>query len=419
MDIREIMGGILTLSMFLMLGNMIKRDHFDGDVLMNVPATAYVEPDAMSIIKHNVDRDAQIIEEPIKLCKVTSVVLVMNYDLVTRFVISAGRVLSKGFVTFSLTDGPEYHISQVANAVLVAKHLGATLVLPDIIGSKGEKRGFEEIYDAERFISSMSGVVQVERRKYSNAFKKVVSVKIPYNANQEYIITNVKHLFKVALTVRVITDFPPLAMREGKVDKNMNPSSCWAIFKALRLKPELQDLMNSIVKRLKNHGQDHTLTAIDYKGEMMGTGICGTNAVKGMKHCYNPVDIAQFLQRVGYPRDSPIYVTQSKPGYSLRSLKDLYPNLLTKEDVMEEAEKVKFLNSGLEQEMIDFYICSVSDVFIPAKSGLFYTNVVGNRIFNGKREVYVPAQTTSSLAEDHVSSYISQRNHPVYTCFCQ
>lgn len=176
----------------------------------------------------------------------------------------------------------------------------------------------------------MSGVVQVERRKYSNAFKKVVSVKIPYNANQEYIITNVRHLFKVAHTVRVITDFPPLAMREGKVDKNMNPSSCWAVFKALRLKPELQEVMNSIVKRLKSHGQDHTLTAIDYKGEMMGTGICGTDAVKGMKHCYNPVEIAQFLRRVGYPQDSPIYVTQSKPGYSLRSLKELYPNLHTK-----------------------------------------------------------------------------------------
>lgn len=29
---------------------------------------------------------------------------------------------------------------QIANAVLVAKHLGATLVLPEIIGNQGEKR---------------------------------------------------------------------------------------------------------------------------------------------------------------------------------------------------------------------------------------------------------------------------------------
>ncbi|KAL0656798.1 hypothetical protein Bca4012_077382 [Brassica carinata] len=45
-------------------------------------------------------------------------------------------VSSKGYVTFSLTNGPEHHISQITDAVMVAKHLGATLVLPDIRGSK-------------------------------------------------------------------------------------------------------------------------------------------------------------------------------------------------------------------------------------------------------------------------------------------
>ncbi|KAG2314475.1 hypothetical protein Bca52824_017597 [Brassica carinata] len=50
-------------------------------------------------------------------------------------------VSSKGYVTFYLTNGPEYHISQITDAVMVAKHLGATFVLPDIRGSKpGDER---------------------------------------------------------------------------------------------------------------------------------------------------------------------------------------------------------------------------------------------------------------------------------------
>ncbi|KAL0796153.1 hypothetical protein Bca101_067530 [Brassica carinata] len=50
-------------------------------------------------------------------------------------------VSSKGYVTFYLTNGPEYHISQITDAVMVAKHLGATLVLPDIRGRKpGDER---------------------------------------------------------------------------------------------------------------------------------------------------------------------------------------------------------------------------------------------------------------------------------------
>lgn len=92
------------------------------------------------------------------------------------------------------------------------------------------------------------------------------------------------------------------------------------------------------------------------------------------------------------------------------------------EDIMEEAEKGKFLNSQstkLEREIIDFHLSSISDIFVPAKSGLFYANVVGNRIANSKTDVLVPAQITSNLAQDHVSSYIAKRSHPAFACFCQ
>lgn len=98
-----------------------------------------------------------------------------------------------------------------------------------------------------------------------------------------------------------------------------------------------------------------------------------------------------------------------------------YENL-KQEDIIQEAEKGKILNSEsseLEREIIDFHVCSVSDVFVPAKSGLFYANVVGNRIAASKTEILVPAQITSSLAQDHVSSYISKRIHPAYACFCK
>lgn len=85
---------------------------------------------------------------------------------------------------------------------------------------------------------------------------------------------------------------------------------------------------------------------------------------------------------------------------------------------MEEAEKQKF-SSRLEREIIDFHLCSVSDVFVPAVSGLFYANVVGNRIATSNPEVLVPSQIESTMARYHMSSYISKRSHPAYACFCQ
>ncbi|KAL8189500.1 hypothetical protein R6Q57_029066 [Mikania cordata] len=408
MNVREVMGAILTFFMFMMLGNMIKRDHFDGGVLQDVPVTSNVELDGTQTATRNLaqlsDEASTHYGQQLKLC--------FNGSSLPK-----ARGPSNRFVTFSLTDGPEYHISQVANAVSVAKHLGATLMLPNIIGSKREKMGFKEIYDAERFISSMSDVVQVERRKQPDmSTHKLISVKVPYNANRDYIMTNVEPLFQATRNVRVVTYFPSLTTGKGKVNKVMNPYSCWGAFEALHLKPQLQEVVNSIVRRLRSQEPDGQFIAIDYKGEMLGTRSCESNANKGMKNCYNPVEIAQFLQRIGYPQYSTIYVTQTKADRSLRLFKDLYPKTFTKEDIMQ--GKGGFVNSELKQEIIDFHLCSVSDVFVPAKSGLFYTNVVGNRIASGKTDVLVPAQITSNLAQDHVSSYISKMNHPVYACFC-
>lgn len=69
-------------------------------------------------------------------------------------------------------------------------------------------------------------------------------------------------------------------------------------------------------------------------------------------------------------------------------------------------------------DVIDFYLCSRSDVFVPAFSRLFYASVVGQRIALGKTQIYDPAQATSSDVDDYTSFYISRKNHWVYSCFC-
>lgn len=81
----------------------------------------------------------------------------------------------------------------------------------------------------------------------------------------------------------------------------------------------------------------------------------------------------------------------------------------------------KFLNSESSdiEKVIDFYICSQSDVFVPATSGLFYTSVAGMRIASGRTQIVVPSQImTSSFASDYLSPYISEKNHLAYSCYC-
>ena len=85
-------------------------------------------------------------------------------------------------------------------------------------------------------------------------------------------------------------------------------------------------------------------------------------------------------------------------------------------------KQMKFLVSvGSEfEKVIDFYISSESDVFIPAISGLFYANVAGKRIGSGKTQIFVPSHIpdSSSSAAKFLSPYVSKKNHFAYSCYC-
>ncbi|GKA26955.1 hypothetical protein Tco_0713123 [Tanacetum coccineum] len=137
-DPRQIVAGILTVTMFLMLGNMIKRQHFDAPISHHVNRAGSTQNfDDNKDSGAAFDSDSSWKEEGatgLKQCWSKSV-LEEPED-------------AKGYVTFSLTNGPEYHVSQIADAVVVARYLKATLVIPDIRGSQpGDWRpteGYEE-----------------------------------------------------------------------------------------------------------------------------------------------------------------------------------------------------------------------------------------------------------------------------------
>lgn len=82
------------------------------------------------------------------------------------------------------------------------------------------------------------------------------------------------------------------------------------------------------------------------------------------------------------------------------------------------ARYLNYSESSVFAEVIDFHMCSRSDIFIPAFSNLFYTNVVGARIGLGKGDVLVPYQANSFKADDYISPYLTNRTHPAYSCFC-
>lgn len=414
-DPRHVLGAFLTFTMFAMLGHTVKRDHFDTDKGILKEAS----DDQFDVVRLEENSVAALpgVRGPWK----EDGEALKPYWTRPR---SKETEASKGFITFSLYNGPEYHISQVTDAVVIARYLGATLVLPDIQGSEpGEKRKFHEIYDVEKFVKSLDGVVDVAREQPADiASRKPVIVRVPNRVEEDHIAEYIKPIFTKKRNLRVATFFPSVNMKIRETQKDKDSIACLAMFGTLELRPEIHEVVDLMIERLRtlSRRSDGHFIAVDLRVNILQNKGCkGNNA--GRKSCYSAEEIGDFLRKIGFDRDTTIYLTQSRWDESLNPLKDIFPKTYTKEDIVPADKKTEFLNSENSEleKTLDFYICSQSDVFVPAISGLFYANVAGKRIASGKNQILVPAQIpgSSASADDFVSLYVSKKNHLAYNCF--
>ncbi|CAA2975479.1 Hypothetical predicted protein [Olea europaea subsp. europaea] len=330
---------------------------------------------------------------------------------------------SSGYILFSLYNGPEHHASQIANAVVVARHLGAKLVLPDIRGTKlGEKRDFGEIYDVKKFVASLDGVVQVAKVKPAEISSvKATAVRVPDRVSKDFITATIKPIFSTNKNLRLATYFDALSMENSKETVDSNAYQCLAAFGSLKLQSDLLELVDSMIGTLRSMSQKMggRFVAVDLRFDMLGKKRCHKNVVSS-ERCYNAEEIGEFLNKIGFHKETAVYLTQTGWHGRLDLLRDIFPNTFTKDAIVPAYERAKFMGSeGREYEQfIDFNICSQSDVFVPAYPSRFYASVAGNRIASGKTQIFVPAEKTSEIANHYLSPYIARKSHFAHSCFC-
>ncbi|XP_048428512.1 protein MANNAN SYNTHESIS-RELATED 1 [Pyrus x bretschneideri] len=417
-DLRQVVAGVLTLTMFVMLGNMIKRDHFDsveekfpgGGGRDTLETSEYSKEGLGSFAKKNGGPWKDDGEELRQCWSKPS-------DDVEQ---------TEGYVLFSLTNGPEYHVSQVADAVVVARYLGATLVLPDIRGTKpGDERNFDEIYDVEKFISSLDGVVKVVKKRPGKlSTRNLAAVKVPNRVTEDYIVEHVEPIYRSKGNIRLATYFPSVNMKKTEAKSSSDSVACLGMFGTLELQQEISEVVESMVERLKtlSRKSDGQFVAVDLRVDILEKNGCQGGDESGTKSCYNAQEIALFLRKLGFAKDTTIYLTESKWDSSLDALKDIFPKTYIKDGIIPADKKSKYLDSeGSEfEKIIDFYVCAQSDVFVPAISGLFYANVAGKRITSSKTQILVPADIPGASASPSkfITHYVSKKNHLAYACYC-
>eukprot|EP01018_Ginkgo_biloba_P006524 Gb_29818 [translate_table: standard] len=428
-DPRQIAGAFLTLSMFAMLGNMIKKDHFsEGNVLleMNFSNASTLQNEPLEDATYTTKRLAKE-KNPKNLWGTFGPALRPCWSKQ----ITEETDKNGGFVSFRLSNGPHYHLSQVADAVIVARYLGATLILPEIKGSSANSNSkFEQIYDADKFIASLDGVVKVARQLPNKIARKTAVVRVPHRVTEEYVAENIEPIFRMKRSIKLTSFFPSMDMKIKQGAKpDIESVRCLAMYGTLEFHPQIQRVGDKMLRKLRDAGDGSArhFVAIDLRMDVLlqrGCESTGGSVKPGSKRCFGAQDVGIFLRKIGFQIDTALYLTQSTWHENLNSLKDIFPNVYTKENTMPRDDKKRFYHSGHSEfeKALDFYVCSHSDVFVPAISGMFYANVVGQRIAAGRTQILVPTMKQNSAAmlqvSDSISHYIIDKNHLAYSCFC-
>lgn len=194
-------------------------------------------------------------------------------------------------------------------------------------------RKFEDIYNVERFVRSLDGVVKVETTQPAEvSSRNLAVVKVPNRVSEDYIAENIEPVFTSKGNIRLATYFPSVNMKKTKEKSNTDSIACMSMFGTLELQPEVNEVVESMVERLrtlssKSKGQ---FVAVDLRVDILEKKSCQGDSSLKSKSCYGPEEIGMFLRKIGFNKDTTLYLTQSRWDSSLDALKDLFPKTYTK-----------------------------------------------------------------------------------------
>lgn len=195
-------------------------------------------------------------------------------------------------------------------------------------------RKFEDMYDVDKFMTSLDGVVKVVH-SLPNAVssKKPAVVRVPNRVTEEFITGTIEPIFQRNNYLRLATIFSSVSLKQKESgNKDLDSTACLAMFSGLQLKPEFSAVAKHMLDKLKEISEksDGMVIAIDLQTELLEKKICKTNGGARRRGCYYPQEVVHFLKKVGFSADTTIYLTETWWHKSLDTLKEAFPNTYTK-----------------------------------------------------------------------------------------
>ncbi|KAK6928667.1 GDP-fucose protein O-fucosyltransferase [Dillenia turbinata] len=322
-----------------------------------------------------------------------------------------------------VSGGMNQQRNQIVDAVVIARILGAALVVPILQVNViwGDESEFSDIFDLEHFKRVLADDVRVVSSLPSTHLmsRPVEEKRTPLHASPQWIRQHYLRRFNRdgvlllrGLDSRLAKDLP----------LDLQKLRCKVAFHALRFAPQILELGNKIGERMRSMGRYLALHLRMEKDVWVRTGCLPglspehdlvineerkqrpelLTARSNMTYherklaglCpLNAMEVTRLLKALGAPKSTRIYWAGGLPFGGKEALLPLikeFPHFYNKEDLALHGELEPFANSSSVMAAIDYIVSEQSDVFMPSHGGNMGRAIQGHRAYAGHRKYITP-----------------------------
>ncbi|KAM0869501.1 hypothetical protein ACQ4PT_040639 [Festuca glaucescens] len=335
---------------------------------------------------------------------------------------------SNRYLMIATSGGLNQQRTGIIDAVVAARILNAALVIPKLDQASFWKDAsdFEEIFDADSFISSLSKDVKIIRQvpdrngKAPSPYKMRVPRKCTPNCYENRVLPALLKKHVVQLTK---FDYRVSNMLETDLQK----LRCRVNYHALKFTDPIHKMGQMLVQRMRAKSGRFIALHLRFEPDMLAFSGCyfgggeierrelgeirkrwktlhASDPDKERRHgkCpLTPEEIGFMLRALGFGKDVHIYVASGDVyggEETLAPLKALFPNFHSKETLASKEELEPFLSFSSRMAALDYVVCDGSDVFVTNNNGNMARMLAGRRRYFGhKRTIRPNSKKLSSL----------------------
>ncbi|KAK9129274.1 hypothetical protein Sjap_009761 [Stephania japonica] len=338
----------------------------------------------------------------------------------SKFIKAEKNTVANRFLMIATSGGLNQQRTGITDAVVAARILNATLVVPKLDAKSFWKDAsdFTQIFDVDWFISFLSKDVKIikELPRKGGKIMTPYTMRVPRKCTPRCYQNRVVPVLLKKRAVQLTKFDYRLA---NKLDTDLQKLRCRVNYHALKFTEQIQEMGRKLVRRMRMKSRHFIALHLRFEPDMLAFSGCyygggekerrelgairkrwktlhTSNPDKERRHgkCpLTPEEVGLMLRALGFGSDVHIYVASGEVyggEETLAPLKRLFPNFHSKDTIANNDELVPFSSFSSRMAALDFMVCDESDVFVTNNNGNMARMLAGRRRYFGHKRTIRP-----------------------------